>query len=262
MIRTFRSTILAAVVATSLWTLAPARGDWIETFTGGYDQTWDFFDSNGSRPPSDTMLSTMDDQLQITGMLTGNWDEFVVGLVPESFTDVRVQARVSPSLGLTFTGALASTNNNVFILTRSNGLEGYLLSLDYHYGTVDLVRIGDMGQQISLAQVETPAGFDPAESYDLELVALGTELLGRVYHTNGSLLAEVQASDATLLGGQSGLGTAINGNDDIPLANLTLLAAVFDNVSSQAIPEPASLLFAAVGLVTLIVLRHRRSLAD
>lgn len=257
MTRTIRSTFLAAAVVLTL-AMAPAQGDWIETFTGGFDQTWTFFDNNGSIPPSDTTLSTAGDKLTIRGNLTATYDLNVAGLVPtESFTDVMVRATVSPSPGTTFTGGGASTNNDIFIFTRSNGIEAYLLSLDYNDGDVDLVRINNMGGIVGLAGINNPAWFNPAESYDLQLVALGTQLRGRVYDSGGNLLADVLASDATLASGFSGIGTSIN-EDAIAPANLTLLAAMFDNVSSRAIPEPSSVVLAGMGLALVVGLSRKR----
>src|SRR5690606_12709804 len=106
--------------------------------------TWTFFDNSGSMPPSDTSVSTAGNKLTLTGNLTATFDLNVAGLVTtESFTDVMVRATVSPSQGSTFTGAAASTNNDIFIFTRSNGIEAYLFSLDYNDGDVDLVRINN-----------------------------------------------------------------------------------------------------------------------
>lgn len=262
MTRTRKSTLWGVGLVALALIAAPARADWMETFTGGFDQTWTFFDNSGSMPPSDSTVSTAGDKLTLTGALTASFDLNVAGLVPtESFTNVMVRATVSPSQGTTFTGAGASTNNDVFIFTRSNGIEAYLLSLDYNDGDVDLVRIDAMGGINGLASLAGAAWFNPAESYDLQLVALGTELRGRVYDTGGNLVADVLANDATLASGFSGLGSAIN-NDTIPQSDLTLVATMFDNVSSRAIPEPSTLLLAGLALAGVAGLRRRVKKAE
>lgn len=239
-------------------TTTSVRADWIETFTGGFDQTWTFFDNDGTMPPSHSTLSTTGDKLTITGAVSATPDLNVAGLVPaESFTDVRVRATVSPSQGSTFTGAPASTNNDIFIFARSNGVEAYLLSLDYNDGDFDLVRIDNMGGINGLAGVSDPTWFNPAESYNLELEALGTELRGRVYDSGGNLLDTIQASDATLAAGFSGLGTSIN-EDALANSERTFLAAMFDNVSSQAIPEPSSVVVMGLGLLAGVGVWRRK----
>lgn len=243
-----RRTYFLGALAVLAMTTTSVRADWIETFTGGFDQTWTFFDNGGSMPPSDTTISTAGDKLTLAGQLTANYDLNVAGLVPtESFTDVKVSARVSPSQGPTFAGGSASSNNDIFIFARSNGVEAYLLSLDYNDGDVDLVRINNVGGIVGLVGISNPAWFNPAESYDLQLVALGTELRGRVYDTEGNLLGEVLTNDATLASGFSGIGASIN-EDAIAPTDLTLVAAMFDNVSSQAIPEPSSVALMGLGL--------------
>lgn len=258
MTRTRRFCFLGALAALTL-TTAPVRADWIETFTGGFDQAWTFFDNSGTIPPSDTTVSTAGDKLTLTGQLTASFDLNVAGLVPtESFTDVMVRARVSPSQGTTLTGGSASTNNDIFVFARSNGVEAYLFSLDYNDGDVDLVRINNVGGIVGLTGINNPAWFNPAESYDLQLVALGTELRGRVYDTSGNLLADVLASDATLTSGFSGLGTSIN-EDALDNSQRTLLAAMFDDVSSRAIPEPSSVVLMGIGLAAGVGVWRRKA---
>jgi hypothetical protein len=78
-----------------------------------------------------------------------------------------------------------------------------------------------------------------------------------VYDSGGNLLADVLANDATLASGFSGLGTSIN-EDAIAPANLTLLAAMFDNVSSRAIPEPSSVILVGMGLALVFGVCRRK----
>ena len=208
-ISTLALPLLAIAIGFSI-AASQATADWIETFDGGFDQTWTFFDNDGNIPPSDTTVSTAGDKLSLTGVLSATPDLSVAGLVfGESFSDVKVRANVTPGMGFD-SGGPALSNNDVFVAARSNGVEAYLLALDWLDGRVDLVRVDDMGMPVGLSDIENPSWFVAGETYQLELRVLGDELRGRIFDAGGNLLDSLTTNDSTLASGTSGLGASIN----------------------------------------------------
>lgn len=245
---TVRAALAILAIAIGLSTSATrATASWMETFTGGFDQSWTFL---YNAPPSDTTVSTAGDKLTLQDNLTLTPDESVAGLVLEEFTDVRVRATVIPMMGNLTGGAPAATNNDVFVAARSNGIEAYLLSLDFDDGDVDLVRVDNVGDLHGLANINNPAWFAAGTSYQLDLRVLGNELHGRVLDLDGNILDTLTAMDTNLLAGRSGIGAAMNA-DFLPgnIANMTRIAAMFDDVSSTAVPEPSTLFLSGLAVL-------------
>src|SRR5690606_13482753 len=107
------------------------------------------------------------------------------------------------------------SNNDTFVVARSQGSLGYLFALDYNDGDVDLGWAEGLTFTPLAISINNPDWFVSTDSYVLELLAYGSDLRGRVFDMGGDLLAEMTASDSTLTSGLSGVGTAINNDSQL-----------------------------------------------
>jgi hypothetical protein len=223
------------------------KADWSEDFSGAtFSQPWVVLDDAGNRPPDATIINPDSDNLQLIAdfqqQQAGNFDLFaaaIVGLGEEqySFTDVKVQATVFAATGHNFGGAVARGNNDSFVLARMTaaGNSGYVFNLDYGTGDIDLVRADNAPAGIIGLENGSLPGFDPAQSYVLELRVEDTTLIGRVLQ-NGNELASIITEDTTYASGWSGVGGSVNDNLDPPA--LTTIAVGFDDVTSTSLTPP------------------------
>jgi hypothetical protein len=253
-------------VAAALAVLASsARADWVEHFdSGALNEPWVFLDDAGNFPPDASDLDTSGEELTFVGIPQLGVDQFLVGIVgigeanplPYVFTDVVASTRVRALQNANLGGGVGLSNNDMFTFVRVQpNLASYLLSLDFGTGSVDLVRVNSPANLTGLADT-TIAGFDPSQTYRLELSAIGTQLTGNVYSSSDALLATVSAIDGTFAAGFSGIGAALS--TDTGQANTTFIAAAFDDVSSTTIPEPSSAALCAIGGAVLAGAAWRR----
>jgi hypothetical protein len=245
-------TIVAVVTSLA----APiASADWTEDFSGGMTHNpWVIYDDSGSNPPTPTSVRFADNNLQLIAQPQAVFDTFVVGVVglgneQYSFEDVTVRSTVFAPQGLNFQGSTSRGNNDTFVIVRTSadGTSGYLLALDFQSGEVDLVRSDGSDITELNASSDVPA-FDPAKSYILELVAEGSNLTGRVFD-GGVPVVTVSTSDTSFSSGWSGVGSAINTNENLGTTRTPVLAG-FDDVSSIAITPPVNYDITGDGRVT------------
>ena len=247
----------AIVLAMFGATTALVRADWVDTFdsdvNGGFDQAWTFTDEEVrilGNAGTYTLPLLVDGRLEFVAnapeATAGNADVFVVGLVgpdvplaePDPiFADVRLRGTVSaPANILTLAGGASRSNNNIFLLARFDGFSGYLLAIDYANGDVDLVRIDNGNVSAQPVDAGVIPGFNRSRSYVLEMTAIDQTISGFVFEVGSRVpLVDLTIDDGFYFEGWSGLGTAINANDDFGDSR-TILGAAFDDVSSVSLP--------------------------
>ncbi len=232
-----------------------AQADWIETFDGGFDQTWNFagvdFATNPS-PPATYNESTAGDILTMTTTIPTNagGPAFHFGTVDEDFTDVRVSALASG----------VGTGHDVNVLARGN-----VATLSaYAFGVDDIASPGAPAGLVAIARVENLAyqviatgvipGYDTVTDYFLEFTVIGNQLSGTVYSdsTRSTELVTIGVMDSTFNSGVSGVSVSTNHLGDTPMSG------TFDNVSASAVPESSSLMFLGHGLTPALGVRRRR----
>jgi hypothetical protein len=220
-----------------------ATADWADSFDGGIvNQPWVFFNQAGASPPSYTLVDASASVLLFEGdpgqAAQGRFDEFAAGSVglgasEYQFQNVRLRATVRSTLNANFQGGFTQGNNNTFLYVRSDPtLRSYLLAIDWADGSLDLERV-NAGTTLTDLDDSATTDYSIDKLYTMELAALGTTLVGRLYD-QGTLVAETKAIDATYSSGWSGLGSSINVNDALGLSR-TLIAAEFDDVESISI---------------------------
>lgn len=229
-----RSYFALATLVAVLFGASPTRAaDWSEEFTGGFANSWEFFDDVGNNPPDATTIAIHPNNFLEMLTSAAPPDLFVAGFVPaDIFTDVAATASVAGGRGLI-------SNNDIFLTVRSNGASGYLLNLDYDSGVVDLVRV-DGGAIVGLGPTAsgTVGGFSQQGTFTLQMSAFGSMLFGQVRDQSGAVQAIVHANDSTYAGGFTGIGAAFN--DSVPPAQVTPIMAGFDNVASITVAAGSS----------------------
>jgi len=243
---------VSQIIVLLLSTESNVQGDWIDTFDGGFDQTWNFIgvDSATSLSPSETYNeSTAGNILTPTLPTNAGGPEFHFGYVDETFTDVRVSATASG----------VGTGHDVNVLARGNPAT---LSA-YAFGVDDIASPGAPAGLVAIARVQNLAyqviatgvipDYETVTDYFLEFTVIGNQLSGTVYSdaTRSTELVSIGVMDSTLTSGVSGVSVSSNHLGDTPLSG------TFDNVSASAIPEPSSMMFLSLGLATAFGMRRR-----
>lgn len=222
-----------------------------DDFTGGLNLPWLFLDDLGNTPP-DFISVTFDDadqDLKFIGSATDYDENFdlslrtvgYVGLFNQDYffpDEVHVMATFSllENVTLGFEGPDLG-NNDVALVARGEGLDGYVFSLDAQRAAIDLVRV-DNGSIVALGDdsilYEIP-GIEQDGTYTLEMSAVDDILSGRVYDESMTLLGEVTVQEDTYESGWAGLGAAIN--DEGEESQKTLIAASFDDFWASDSPK-------------------------
>ncbi|MHB0955528.1 MAG: PEP-CTERM sorting domain-containing protein [Pirellulaceae bacterium] len=216
-----------------------ANANWIDTFPGGVPQeNWTF----ASLPDGSSFTQSYFDgglQLNSTTAVGGGGAAAVFGWVNETFSlGVRVRAVVNPN------GEALSRNIGVLAQLDLGTLNGYALTIDAD--SIDLSKItGGSATNIETGAIQN---FSTTASYIVELDAFGSQITGRVYDGNDSLLEVVSAIDSSPY--TSGFAGIVAQRE---VGDSTLLGT-FGTIS--AVPEPSSLLLASLGLLSAIGLMH------
>jgi hypothetical protein len=224
-------------------TASTAMADWLETFSGGtYDQStwaWGSISATGPGPGLNSVVSnTLQLQANDPALPDGGAASAYGVVTGESFTDVRVSGTINPS-------GDSDLNADVGLLARTNvtNLTGYALTIDYSYdvGNVDLNRI-DPGPDVETLVTGQIPDFETGDSVYVEFDLFGSNLTGRFYDApGGTLLEEISWPDGTYTTGVSGV--VANSEDNLGV----ILRGTYDNVGSQTIPEPGSLVLLGSG---------------
>ena len=253
--RTMRCVSLATlIVVLSAVVTDPLLADWADTFTDDFEQAWTFQDDDANAPPDATVIVADDGRLKFfpnsAELANGNFDVFAIGYVgpdvpagePDPlFTDVRLRATVSPFPDMpTLGGGQALSNNDAFLAIRGNGASAYILALDQFSGGVDLLR----SDNADLTEFDGGQGnvpdFDPTKSYVMEMTAVDQTITGAIFELgNNTPLVSLSITDGVYASGWSGLGAAVNDNDEIGGdggLGRTPVAVMFDDVSSVSLP--------------------------
>lgn len=239
--------VVLAMVASS----SSVQAGWIDTFDGGFDQTWVSDSITGVGGSSDSFTFTsVNNMLQVQDLTPaaalGAASGF--GLVNEVFGYVVVGAVVNP-------GNAADLNREVGVLARINpaNLTGYALTIDYlgDSGAMSLSRV-DAGPNIVGLESTTLSGFSSADSLYIELQGIGDHIIGRTYDSfGGTLLAEIDAFDAAYAGGWAGV--VVNSQDNPTVA----MRGTYDMVFA-GIPEPSSVVIWVLGCLCALGFGWRR----
>jgi hypothetical protein len=188
---------------------------------------------------------------------------FVGSYVAESLSDVVVTADIvsfvdGPSQGGPFAVAARLDGNNAF-----NSLKGYAYAYEpqsdggngefalYRINGASLVDLNPIGvENVDWIRKVT---LDTSKDYTFTLSIVGSLLSGELREVGGPVVAYQTAIDATHASGFSGLfGYSQN---PIPPTDLT-----WDNFQSQGVPEPATSLLVALGVMGMALLgRNYRS---
>jgi hypothetical protein len=253
--RSIATSILGFVVVSLLTATAQAL-DFDDDFTGGLNLPWVFLDELGDSPPSftDVIYNDADQDLKFIGSASDyQQDAFdfnlnAIGYVgiqnPDYFfpNEVHVTATFSllENVMLGFEDDVEPSNNDVFVIARGQGLNGYVFALDAERREADLVRIDD-GQDFALGEdaVLRDLDIDQDGIYTLRLSAVDNTLNGQLYDESMTLIGEVMVEEDTYEEGWTGLGASIN--DEGEDAFKTLIAASFDNFSASDSLDPGIL---------------------
>ena len=240
--RWFSACVLGSIVC---WSFAATAEAVVLTddFTGGLNLPWVFLDDLGNSPPDFTSV-TFDDPDQDLKFI-GSADDYdenldlslsTTGYVgfgnPAYLFDDEVHVRVTFSLLENMTLGFEDSvlgNNDVYVVARGEGLNGYVFSLDAERAAIDLVRVDDgaivaLGDDAILYDIE---GIEQDGTYTLQLSAVEDILTGQIYDESMTLLGEVSVQEDTYPDGWVGLGAAIN--DEGEELDRTLIAARFDD---------------------------------
>ena len=246
MLQRIYSIVAVVAILLGLRVSSTAAQIYSDDFSGGLNLPWVFIDDFGDSPPAFTEIisNDADQDLKFIGSAE-QFEQFFdlslsttgyVGLGDPDFAfqnEVHVTATFSPltniSLGLD-EGILG--DNDVYVVARGTGLNGYIFALDAFNAEADLVRVDD-GAIVGLgdsAILRDLPGIEQDGSYTLRLSALDDVLNGQVFAANMNLIGEVFVQDDTYSSGWAGLGAAINdGGDGF---SETLIATRFDNFSA------------------------------
>ncbi len=241
-----------------------ARADWVDTFNGGFDQTWVSGGVNGVGGASGTFSFAVDNNIlkmtdPTTAALGGAASGF--GFVPaESFSEVHMSAVINPNAG-----SYSDMNWDLGLLARFDPLSssGYVLTVDLYKGQIDLTRIDNGAPGAYLGNTGLngfPFGTYTDSSIVLKFDLVGSQISGAAYDLSGTLLtAPFSFTDSTYAGGYSGVLTTIKPSDPVfPASPVTPLLGTFDNVSASSVPEPSTLALLAAGALALACWVWRR----
>ncbi len=257
--------LVAAMAATGLTTASTVHADWHDDFNDGDTAGWTFVNHAGNPPISSVAVSggtlILEHTLGWVDPSGSGFDQTLTGLrTDETFSDVVVRATISPrGLQTTLAGGAETANNYVYLVARSNFLNGYVLAFDWGERDFDIYRVEngipvEHGNDPNAPQTRIH-GLDLTQTYVMELSAIGDTITGRLYDADGvTLRSELVWTDGAYSSGWSGIGAYVNG--DLAGGSGTFISAAFDNVSSVAIPEPASLML--IGAGAMLMFRRRR----
>lgn len=248
--RSYVRRIVVSVVAI-LMASGSARAEWVDTFDGGFDQTWVYDSLTGLGGPSGSFeFVSVNNMLQVQDLTTaavgGAASGF--GLVNETFSNFVVGAVVNPA-------GEGNMNREVGLLARMNvaNLTGYALTVDYFEdsGAISLSRI-DLGPNIVGIASGSLSSFASENSVYIEFQGKGDTLTGSVYDSYGGLLlGSVETTDASYGAGWSGV--VVNSQDNAGVA----LRGTYDVVFAS-VPEPSSLVMLISGCLCAFGLARRR----
>ena len=248
----FKFNVLA-VVAASLFTLTgagPLKADWVDTFDGGFGQSWTFDNLNPSFASSATFSAgVVSDQLVLSDTTDGTRAPATGGKYGFGTVDGSVGNLADLLLSGTLNPGSVQTDTIVTLTARGNGVTGYNAGVNYRTGALQMERFNADNSLTTLINVNIP-GWDGTtdSSVFLEFELVGSNLAARLYDApGGTLLLNESVIDASFASGDSGVYAEVPGR-----ATIKTMYAAYDNVSatslSVSVPEPSSVaLVAALG---------------
>lgn len=238
----------------------PVQAEWIDTFDGGFDQTWTSGNVTGLGGSSGSFsFTSVSNMLQVQDTTAPNalGAASGFGLVAEAFGEFLVSAVVNPANESTI-------HRDVGVLARMTGatplaMSGYAFTIDYYdnSGVASITRI-DAGLNTDGLESITLSPFTGADSVYMQFQGVGSTLVGSVYdQMGGTLLGRVIGSDAAYAAGFAGVIVNVS-PENPPGVEFTIpLRGTYDMVSAT-IPEPSSVAMLISGCLCAFGLVWRR----